>query len=184
MDPRLARHRPTEAAKRRAREAGLDLATLKRDDPERYRMLNAAEVVRASPELAGLAAGMLLAAFPEREAFRAPAGALERVLAFPPLDPDELRSYEALLAPLVERPEWRRRHAFYREVGDARGVVRELAVPTPPGENGANDAVVGPFASRQAAEAWGRAQVRPPRAFDAFVMGERWYCDVFRADTP
>lgn len=182
MDARLLDHTPNDATRRRAEELGVDTDALKRDRPREYMMLNAAEALRAAPELAGVAGSLLLAAFPEREVFRAASGERERLLVFPPLEPADRQRLDALLAPLVARPEWRRRHAYFREVSDARGRVRELALALPPAAYRDGDAVVGPFEARERAEAWGRERVRAPRVHDVFSMNGAWFCDVFRAD--
>ncbi len=182
MDERLRRHTPSAALRRRAEAEGIDLESLKRDAPADYMALAAGEVLRVAPELAELAGGMLLMAFPEREVFRAPDGRRERLLAFPALSAEELERLDGLLAPLVDRPAWLRRHAYFREVDDARGARRELDLPQPPDAYQSGDAVVGPFADEDAADAWGRAQVRPPHVHDPFPMNGRWFCDVFRAD--
>lgn len=182
MDELLSRHTPSQAARRRARAEGIDLEALKRDAPRDYMILNAGEVLRAPSELVHLAGSMLLAAFPEREVFRAPAGAFERLLSFPPLSADEQARFDTLLAPLVERPEWRRRHAYYREVADVGGRTRELALPVAPADYGGGDAVVGPFDTRGSADAWGRQRVSAPRVHDAFPMDGVWFCDVFPGD--
>lgn len=182
MDERVRRHTPSAVLRQRAEAEGIDLEALKREAPDDYMALAAGEVLRAPPELAELAGGMLLMAFPEREAFRAPDGRRERLLAFPPLTQDELERLDGLLAPLVDRPAWRRRHAYFRQVDDPRGQRRELDLPQAPDAYDHDDAVVGPFADEQAADAWGRATVGPPRVHDAFPMNGRWFCDVFRAD--
>ncbi len=182
MDERLRRHTPSEALRARAEAEGIDLDTLKRDAPADYMALNAGEVVVAARELAHLAAGMVLTAFPDREVFRMQAGPSERLLAFPPLAEAELERLDALLAPLVDRPEWSHRHAYYREVEDVRGRRRELGLAVAPGAFTEDEGVVGPFADREAAEAWGRDNVRAPRVHDPFRMNGRWFCDVFRAD--
>ncbi len=182
MDERLRRHTPSAALRRRAEAEGIDLEILKRDAPADYMALAAGEVLRVDPELAELAGGMLLMAFPEREAFRAPDGRRERLLVFPALSAEELERLDGLLAPLVDRPAWRRRHAFFRQVDDARGTRRELDLPQQPDAYEKGDAVVGPFADEDAADAWGRAQVRPPLVHDPFSMNGHWFCDVFRAD--
>jgi len=182
MDPRIERHRPSEAEERRAAADGVDLEALKREAPVEYMVRNAASVLTVAPALAHLAAGMLLAAFPEREVFRSEGDDYERVLAFPPLTPDELRRFDGLLVPLVERPEWRSRHAFYREVNDVRGLRRELGLPQAPGDYDGTVAVVGPFDDEGEADAWGRASVTSPRTYDPFPMNGYWFCDVFLAD--
>ena len=182
MDERVRRHRPGAALRRRAEAEGIDLDELKREAPADYMALAAGEVLRVAPELAELAGAMLLTAFPQREAFRAPEGRLERLLVFPPLSREELERFDALLAPLVGRPEWLRRNAFYRQVDDARGARRELDLPQAPDAYEQGDAVVGPFVDEDAADAWGRTQVRPPHVHDPFPMNGRWFCDVFRGD--
>jgi len=182
MDERVRRHVPSAAMRRRAEAEGIDLDALKREAPTDYMALAAGEVLRVAPELAELAGGMLLVAFPEREVFRAPDGPRERLLAFPALSGEELERLDGLLAPLVDRPEWYRRNAFYRQVDDARGARRELDLPQAPDAYRQGDAVVGPFVDEGAADAWGRAQVRPPHVHDPFPMNGRWFCDVFQAD--
>jgi len=182
MDERVRSHTPSAALRRRAEAEGIDLEALRREAPEDYMALAAGEVLRAAPELADLAAGMLLMTYPEREALRLPDGRRERVLAFPPLTRDELARLDGMLALLVDRPEWRRRNAYFRQVGDTRGTRRELDLPRAPDTYDGGDAVVGPFADEPAADAWGRAHVAPPRVHDAFAMNGSWFCDVFRAD--
>ena len=64
---------------------------------------------------------------------------------------------------------------------------RELDLPQAPDDDLEaddldDDTVVGPFADEAAADAWGRAHVRPPLVHDPFPMNGRWFCDVFRAD--
>lgn len=182
MDERLRKHVPGAAAKRRAESEGIDLDTLKRDRPREYMMLSAGEALRAAPEMAQIAGSLLLAAFPDREVFRQPLVGGDRLLVFPPLLADELRRLDALLASLVERPEWRRRHAFYREVSDVRGRRRELALPVSPADYRAGSAVVGPFDDRAAAEGFAVGSVSEPHTCDPFTMNGTWFCDVFRAD--
>ena len=182
MDDRLQGHTPSAALRARAEAEGIDLEALKREAPEEYMALNAKEVLIVTPELAQLAGSMLLAAFPEREVFRMTAGRSERLLAFPPLENEEVERLDALLAPLVDRAEWSSRHAYFRQVDDVRGRRRELGLPVAPEAYRDGDGVVGPFSDREAAEAWGRRRVRPPRVHDAFPMNGGWFCDVFRAD--
>jgi hypothetical protein len=181
-DERLRRHVPSAALRARAEAEGIDLDDLKRKAPVDYMALAAGEVVRAAPDLAQLAGAMLLAAFPGREAFRVADGRRERLLAFPPLSADELERFDALLAPLTDRPEWRERHLYFRQVDDARGLRRELDLPQAPDGDLEDDAVVGPFVDEAGADAWGRQHVRPPLVHDLFLMDGRWFCDVFRAD--
>lgn len=179
MDPTLLRHRPSDAVRRRAEAEGIDLEELKRSDPQRYGMLNAGEALRAHPELADLAASALAVAFPERSLFEAAPDAMVRVLVFPPLSEAERRRFDALLAPLTDRPEWRARHAYYREVRDVRGTRHELGLPAAPAAYHGGDGMVGPFADQADADAWAREHVAPPRVHDTVVLGGAWFCDVF-----
>lgn len=184
MDPRLRDHTPGPEARRRAAEDGVDLERLKRDDPVGYMVRNAGVVVTAAPELAHLAEGMLAARFADRQVFRAELANGVRLLAFPPLSGEELKAYDLLLAPLVDRPEWRARHAYFREVGDLRGVGRELGVPFAPDAYRGGEAVVGPFADVSAADAWAHERVAPPLVHDSFPMNGRWFADVFVGEVP
>ena len=180
-DP-LSDHVPSEAVRRVAEREGIDLEALRRDDPTAYMMANAGEAVRASAELAEIAGPLLLTAFPRRLTFRSQAGALVRFSLFPPPDAADLARLDALLEPLLERPEWRARHAFYRIVEDRSGLRRELALPLAPQAYEGGDAVVGPFRAEGAADAWAARSVTPPRVHDAFGSGSVWFCDVFRGD--
>jgi len=179
IDERLRRHVPAVATRRRAESEGVDLEAMKRTRPQEYMMLNAGEAVRVDAALAELVGSMLLAGFPDREVFRAPAGGRTRLLVFPPLRAAELGRLDGLLAPLVDRPEWRQRHAYYREVADVHGRTRELALPLAAADYAGGDAVVGPFGSEAAAELWARERVVPPRVHDVFAMNGAWFCDVF-----
>lgn len=182
MDPDLLAHRPNEEARRRAEADGIDLEALKRDDPERYRMLSAGEVLRAHPELDALAGSALAALVPERRLYRVDGGGWVRLLAFPPLDAAEQERVDGLLARLPERPEWRARHAYYREVHDVRGRRRELGLPSAPDAYAGGDALVGPFPDEAAADAWARGAVAPPRTHDTLHHAGGWFCDVFVGD--
>lgn len=178
----MRHHVPSAATQRRAEAEGLDLEAMKREVPQAYMALNAGEALRACRELADLAGSLLVAAFPDREVFRAASGSWERLLTFPPLRHEELGRLDRLLAPLVERDPWRGRHAFYRQVDDVRGSVRELGLPLAAEAYQQSDGVVGPFADEASADAWGRAHVAPPRVYDVFAMNGAWFCDVFRGD--
>ena len=182
MDERDPQHDGGGALRAWADAQGSDPETLERERPAEALALEAREVLRAAPALAELAGGMLLAAFPRRQAFRTDEGGWVRLLAYPPLTDAELERFDALLAPLVDRPEWRRRDAYYRQVDDVGGRRRELALPRPPDAYDGGDAVVGPFPDRGSADAWGTARVEAPRVHDAFPMNGRWFCDVFRGD--
>lgn len=178
----LTDHRPTALARERAARAGLDLEELKRTAPERYRMLNAEEIARVSPELADAAAAMVWDAFPEREIYRVPSGSLERLLAFPPLDDAALARFDDAAADLVARPEYEEALAFFRTVRDLRGTRRELMLPVPP-EAWAGDArLVGPFDGEEAAKAWPAGRLPDSLLADPLPYRGRWFCDVFPSD--
>lgn len=178
----LADHRPSALAKERASRAGIDLDELKREAPDRYRMLNAEEIARVSPELAQAAAEMVWAAFPEREVYRVPMGAHERLLAFPPLDGEAFARFDAAAAELVARPEYEAALVFFRTVRDLRGSRRELMVPVPPREWRGEPALVGPFESEEEAGRWPAGRLPDSLLADPVPYRGRWFCDVFESD--
>lgn len=180
--PDLAGHEPSDLARRRAERAGKDLERLKREAPDEYRMLNAEPLARVSPELADVAAQLVWNVFPQHHLYRVPSGAHERLLTFPPLDAEGFDRFDEAAAQLVTRPEYERRHAFFRVVRDLRGERRELMLPTAPDAWAGDTALVGPFEDEQAARAWAAAQVPGELVGEALPYRERWYCDVFPND--
>lgn len=178
----LVDHRPSALARERASRAGLDLDDLKRDAPDQYRMLNAEEIARVSPELAEPAAAMVWDAFPERKIYRVPSGSQERLLAFPPLDMAGFARFDDAAADLVARPEYEDAYAYFRTVRDLRGTRRELMLPVPPDAWPGDVAMVGPFESEDAAKAWPAGRLPPSLLADPVPYRGRWFCDVFLSD--
>lgn len=173
-------HTPSDTARRRAEAAGLDLDTLRREDPERYKMLNAEEAIRADGELAGPVAQTLSVLLPGADIFRLEAGAQARFLVFPSLaeqDVDRLEDAAARLVSATSVP-----HAMFRVVADLRGERREVLVAVPPDGWRGDERVVGPFDTQGAAEAWADRQVAPPLVADAFAQEGAWYVDVFSGE--
>lgn len=178
----LKDHRPSALARERASRAGLDLEALKAEAPDRYRMLNAEEIARVSPELAEAAAEMVWEAFPEREIYRVPSGSQERLLAFPPLDDEAFARFDDAAAELVARPEYEEALAFFRTVRDLRGTRRELMLPVPPDAWRGDAALVGPFESEEAAQSWPAGRLPPSLIGDPVPYRGRWFVDVFASD--
>ena len=180
----LAYHVPSALARRRAERAGMDLESLKRDDPDAYRMLNAEEIATVSPELADAAARLVWDAFPERSIYRVPApdAGPERLLAFPPLDAEAFARFDEAAADLVARAEYGAAYAFFRTVNDLRGTRRELMLPTAPDAWAGEVALVGPFPDREAAEAWPAGRLPKELVPDPVPYRGVWFCDVFRSD--
>jgi hypothetical protein len=175
--------RPSAAAYRRAAAAGRDLDELRRSEPQTFRLFSAEEACRTSTALLVDVGDAFFAAFPGRDLYQLPDAVPERVrlLAFPPLGRDEARSWEHVLAALAGR--WPQLPVYFRVVEDVRGVQRELALPLPPEDWRGQSVVVGPFADRAGAEAFGRrATADGTLTFDAFALDERWVCDLFTAD--
>lgn len=186
-DPRipddLRGHVPSRLARERAHAAGLDVHALKIEAPDRYRMLNAEELVRVAPELADAAAELVAAAWPQRRLYRVPASvSSERLLVFPPLGEEEFARFDDDAAQLVARPSFSKALAFFRTVRDLRGTHRELLLPTPPDAWAGEAALVGPFEDQQAAEAWPAGRLGPELIADPLPYRGRWFCDVFRSD--
>lgn len=180
--PDVREHEPSPEARARAERAGVDLEAARRDDPETFRMLNAGEIARVSPELAEDAAALVWAAFPERRIYRVPSGAHERLLAFPPLDAEAFEAFEEAAADLVTKGAYAEAYAFFRTVRDVRGTRRELMLPTPPDAWQGDAALIGPFGSEDEARAWGEGRLPPDLMSDAVPYRGRWFCDVFPND--
>lgn len=178
----LRDHEPSALARRRADRAGLDLDALRRESPERYRMLNAEEIARVSPQLAEAAASLLWSVFPERKVYRVPGDGPERLLAFPPLDDEGFARFDDAAAELVARPEYADAYVFFRTVRDLRGTRRELMVPTAPDAWRGEAVLVGPFESQKAAERWPAGRLPKELIGDPVPYRGRWFCDVFRSD--
>lgn len=178
----LRDHEPSALARRRAERAGVDLEALRREAPERYRMLNAEEIARVSPALAEAAAALVFERFPERQVYRVPGEGTERLLAFPPLDEEAFARFDDAAADLVARPEFADALAFFRTVRDLRGTRRELMLPTPPDAWRGEAVLVGPFDDRQAAESWPAGRVPDGLMADPMPYRGRWFCDVFPSD--
>lgn len=178
----LRDHAASALARRRAERAGLDLDALRRDAPEQYRMLNAEEIARVSPELADAAAALLWSVFPERKVYRVPGEGSERLLAFPPLSDAGFARFDDAAAELVARPEYADAYVFFRTVRDLRGTRRELMVPTGPDAWQGESVLVGPFESQEAAERWPAGRLPKELIGDPVPYRGRWFCDVFRSD--
>ncbi len=136
--------------------------------------------LQAGPGLSDIAASLLLALFPTRQLVRAGgAGRLERLLVKPPLTPNESRKLLDHLFTLVERPEWRDKHAVAREVQDVGGRRLELLTPLPPGQYRGGEALVGPFRDEAAANEWATNVAEPSLASDTVPMAGAYLVDLF-----
>src|SRR5690606_10072866 len=80
---------------------------------------------------------------------------------------------------LVERPEWRARHAVAREVSDVNGVRLELLTPLAPEAYDGGEALVGPFADDEAARSWASGIAEPGLAFDTVPVTGAYLVDLF-----
>ena len=181
----LEHHTPTEAARRRAAAAGLDLDDLKRSDPQRYKMLNASPLLQASPGLAAAASAVFFAAFRHYDLFELPSDGATTLLVFPPLTPAETKRFDDALGRLAALDVHAKNHVYYRVVSDRQGEHRQLALPVAPAAwSGEANRLVGPFATRAAAEAWGEAHIGGQGSLihDTVPQAGAWFCDVFDAD--
>ncbi len=181
IPPDLVGHLPSLVARRRAREAGLDLDTLKRTRPDEYRILNAEAWLRVTPAFAD-AAVRLLPDDPARHVYSVPGERTVQLLAFPPLDPSALEAFDEAAAGLVTEPEFERDLAYYRIVNDPRGQHRELLAPIPPDAWNGEDGLVGPFATEEAAQAWPAGRLPAHLMADPLPYIGHWFCDVFDSE--
>lgn len=181
-EPDVRAYEPSSEARARAERAGVDLDVARHEDPETFRMLNAGEIARVSPELAEDAAALVWAAFPDRRIYRVPSGAHERLLAFPPLDAEGYHRFDEAAADLVTKGAHAEAYAFFRTVRDLRGTRRELMLPTPPDAWQGDAALIGPFDGEEEARAWAEGRLPRDLMSDAIPYRGRWFCDVFPND--
>ncbi len=137
------------------------------------------EALRATPELADIAAQLLSVLFPDKRLVSAMEGRWLTFGARPPLAVHESRRLLNHLHDLVERPEWRRRHAVAREVTDSKGRRVELLVPLPPGAYTGGEALVGPFPDEETAKEWYAGVQLVGLAADTVHIADAWLCDLF-----
>ena len=185
MNSVLEHHIPTGAARQRAEAAGLDLDDLKRSDPQRYKMLNAAPLLQVAPVLQAAASAVFFAAFRHYDLFEVPNDDTVTLLAFPPLTPAEAGRLDDALGRLAALDAHAENHVYYRVVTDRQGEHRQLALPLNPATwSGEANRLVGPFATQSEAEAWGEARVSGQGSLihDTVFQGNAWFCDVFDAD--
>lgn len=180
----IANHQASDAVKKRAAEAGIDLAALKRENPQQYAMLNAQRLVKVPLPIISNVGATILEDFPARQLFELPAPGNEAVLmAFPPLDRGELEQLDNTLAQLAAREDFAEHYAYYRVVTDQQGERRELGVALAPDAwQGETGVMVGPFASEEEAMRWGQDKVTSAAVMDAVLYGGNWFCDVFVAE--
>ena len=183
-------HEPRPEVTRRAKEAGIDLSALKRDDPITYAMMNAERLLEVHPSLEQRVSERVLAALPDHQIFALPRPADTGIaavtpvtlLVFPSPKEDELEQLETFLAIFVTEAPQKARYAYYRTVTDPRGEHREVSLPLPfdrwRGEVGV---MVGPFRDESAAEMWGQANVATV-VYDPIPYGGARFCDVFEQD--
>ena len=170
-------------AEARAADLGVDLDTLRREDPVRYRMLHAAVLLDAHPSLADAAAQVAWDVMPDAEVYQVRQGERTRLYIEPEPSRETLAAIDTRLAHLINHASFKEAFAFYRTVSDLRGEHRELLLPTPPESwDGQQAAMIGPFDTEDQAEAWAKDHVPPAMASDAVPMLSRWFCDVFSAE--
>lgn len=137
------------------------------------------EAMRAGPELAEIAAQLLSVLFPEKTFVTDLDGPWVRFAARPALAVSESRRLLDHLHDLVDRPEWRARHAVAREVTDAAGRRVEVLVPLAPAAYAGGEALVGPFPDEEAAQGWCRTVQLRGLAADTVEVAGAWLCDLF-----
>lgn len=137
------------------------------------------EALRASPEFVDVAVPLLLTLFPGREVLRGVVGRLAALHVDPALEAHESRRLLGFLYELVDRPEWQGRCAVAREVSDVSGTRVELVLPLAPSDYDGGEALVGPFASSEAASAWASGVADPRLAFDTMLAKCGHLVDLF-----
>ena len=180
MDSVLQAHNPSEAVRAKAEAADIDLDALKRSDPQRYKMMNASDVINVDARLIEEATAVLLAAFPRYEVFRLESPTHVQLLSFPPLSQAEQDKFDDALARLSAHPKYSAQHAYFRIITDQRGEHRQFALPTAPDAwQGELGVLVGPFMSEAKANTWQDAHRSSDVMTDVLPQNGVWFCDVF-----
>ena len=181
MDTALQTHIPSKAVKTRAEAAEIDLEALKRNDPQRYKMMNAVSAVSVDTRLVQEAAAVFLAAFPRYEVFRLESDPHTQLLAFPPLSEAEQNKFDDALARLSAHPKYASQHAYFRVITDNSGEHRQFALPVAAQDwQGELGVLIGPFASEAKLNSWKDAKISGALMTDALPRDEVWFCDVFK----
>ncbi len=181
---RVRAHRPTEAVRRRAEAAGMDLDTLRDTEPLTYAAANAVPLVRTDARLASQVSAVLTRLNPHHQLFTVPLTLQQtgtELRVFPLLQRSEWAAFDDALGALVGAQAG---GLFYRTVGEASGERRELAWPLAPDVWQGGAALVGPFATEAEASAWGQGHADPRQGFvsDTLPYAGVWLCDVFAGE--
>lgn len=177
-------HRPSDAVRRQAEAAGMDLDALREAEPLTYAAINAAALVRTDTRLLPQVSAAAARVSPHGQLFTVPLSVQQtdaELRIFPPPHRRELTLFDDELAQLVGTQAG---GLFYRTVGDSGGERRELAWPVAPGAWREGAAFVGPFITEADATAWGQAHADPRAGFvfDTLPYAGAWFCDVFRGE--
>lgn len=177
-------HVLSEKVRARAQAAGLDLESLRLNDPLTYAAANAVLLVRTDARLAPQVSAVLARLGAQFQPFSVPLRVLQtdtELRVFPALSSQELVAFDDALAALATAQPG---GVFYRTVSDTDGERRELAWPLEPGRWHAGPALVGPFVTEEAAKAWGREHAGSGTGlvFDTLLYDGAWFCDVFSGE--
>lgn len=180
-------HQPDASTRQRAKDAGIDLEHLRREDPMQYAMLNAKRAVMVPAVLMDQVGTHFYRLFPEHLVFNLPATAdgQTALLVFPPLDKHEHEALGNALAGLTTEARYTQAFLYYRVVQDQRGERHELAFPfAPDAWPGIPGVMVGPFVSEGDADRWGDTHVMGQQGlvYDTVLYAGRWFVDVFVAE--
>jgi hypothetical protein len=171
----LEDHSPSNAVLRQAEAEGIDLDALRKDDPQKYRMLNSVPVADIATNLLEQVAEKLHKVFSELEIFQIPGNSAKvtRLFSFPAADADKV---DDALASIAARHE----DLFFRVIQDVRGERRELHRAIEPSAWQGIEGLVGPFANQMTADQWGaNYPQKVGLETDVFRLRGFWFCDVF-----
>jgi len=180
----IGMHVPSEAVRRQAEAAGLDLDALRETEPLTYAAINAAALVRTDARLVSQVSTVVAQLSPHQQLFTVPLTLQQtdtELRVFPPPQKSEWAAFDAALGALVGGQTG---GLFYRTVADPAGERRELAWPLAPDAWRAGAALVGPFATEAQASRWGETNADPRQGFvfDTLLYTGMWLCDVFAGE--
>lgn len=157
----LKNHQANQSSINYAKENKISIAELKSKESSTYKILNSQEILAVDKHLEAQVVAIFEILFKEREIFRIEGSnknTLNKLLAFPELDKEELELFWEKLNILLEHKSLLEKNIYFRVVNNLVGEEHQLAFPIESSNwRGQENLLIGPFENKKAAEAWASA---------------------------
>jgi len=173
---------PSPEARQRAEAAGINLDSLKLEQPEQFMIFVSEGFIRVSNELLNRASDVFSAALPHHQLLKLEEEDLVLLKAFPALNKPEVERVISALGRLVEHPKFEYPLAHVRTISDSSGAQHQFALPIAPLDwAGQTNRLIGPFDSEDGANDWAETHVtQTDLNSDSLPYAGNWFCDVFK----